>query len=289
MPISIPWPEGVFDAWKSSDENFIAQREAEWPHVEYVLRASDNVKKNHIKKHKEFFMTGNVKETLTKEDEYMIHLSSNAGYTYFMLWYYPYNDLDIFRRIFNYSVEKGNGDVVSRGFLNEFGSSIERFEPDYGLMGDRQENVFRAIYPSYDSLDTRAYRHNQKQIKTGPYIGRVIRDIADAYDGVFFNEYCNRYHHGLNIWDYLEYYLNKKSIAEYDLDFSKHMLFNILMIIKTNGERHEVCWERYKPIRLHDDHVKEIMISIRARFENREFSDGLMWVWDNLETLCKEC
>jgi hypothetical protein len=289
MSIRIPWPDGILDAWKLSDESFIAEREAEWPHVEYVLKASGWVKKKYIKKHKEFFMTGKVEKTLTKEDEFMIHLADNAGYTYFMLWYYPHNDPDAFRRIFDYSVENSNGDVVARGFLDDFSSAVERFEPEYGLMGEREENVFRAIYPSYDFFDLRTFEHSRKKVNTGPYIGRVLRDIADAYIGVFFEEQCNRFHHGLHIWDYLEYYLKDKKLTEYDLDFTKHMLFNILIIIKTNGDQCNVCWEHYKPIRLHDDYVQGVLSSIRTRFENREFNDGLMWVWDNLETLCEEC
>jgi hypothetical protein len=289
MSIRIPWPDGILDAWKPSDDSFIAQRDAEWPHVEYVLKASDWVKKKYLKKHKEFFMTGNVEKTLTKEDEFMIHLAGNAGYTYFMLWYYPYNDPDAFRRIFDYSVETGNGDVVARGFLDDFSSAVEHFEPEYGLMGEREENIFRAIYPSCDFFDIRTFEHSRKKVNTGPYIGRVLRDIADAYNGIFFNEHFNRYHHGLHIWDYLEHYLEDKKITECKQNISKIYFYNTLMIIKTNGEFSSYCRKINKPIRLHDDYVQGVLSSIRARFENREFNDGLMWVWDNLETLCEEC
>jgi hypothetical protein len=289
MSIRIPWPDGHLDAWKPTDESFIAAREAEWPHVEYVLRSSRKVKKKYIKKHKEFFMTGNVEKTLTKEDEFMIHLADNAGYIYFMLWYYPQNDPDAFRRIFDYSVENSNADVVARDFLDEFFRSVEHFEPEYGLMGERQENIFRAIYPSYDFFDIRTFKHSKKQVNNGPYIGRVLRDIADAYAGIFFKEQFNRYHHGLHIWDYLENYLIDKKITECKQTASNVFFYNILMIIKTNGEQCNVCWDYYDPIRLHDDYVQGVLSSIHARFENREFNDGLMWVWDNLETLCEDC
>jgi L-rhamnose mutarotase len=282
MTVSIPWPDGIVEAWKTTDANFIAQREAEWPHVEYVLKATNKVKKKYLKKHKELFMTGNVTKALTKEDEYMIHLSDNAGYTFFMLWYYPSNDPDAFRQILDHSVNRSNDGLVARDFLNEYFRAVEHFEKEYGLMGERQENVFRALYPSYE------YSNNWT-IKNGPHISTVIRDISDAYDGAFFNEHCNRYHHGFYIWDYLEHYLSEKNITEYDLDYRKHMLYNILMIIQTNGKRHEVCWKRYNPLRLHDEYVQGIMNSIRGRFKNREFNEGLMWVWDNLETLCEEC
>jgi hypothetical protein len=218
----------------------------------------------------------------------MIHLADNAGYIYFMLWYYPQNVPDAFRRIFDYSVENSNADVVARDFLNEFFRSVEHFEPEYGLMGERQENIFRAIYPSYDFFDIRTFKHRKKQINNGPYIGRVLRDIADAYGSVFFEEHCNRFHHGLHIWDYIEYYLKEKKITEYDLDGTKYMFFNILMIIKNNGEGLTSCTRKRKHVRLDDDYVQSVLTSTRARFVNREFNDGLMWVWDNLETLCAE-
>lgn len=290
MSSTICWADGMLDAWKLSDASFVAAREAEWPHVEHVLKESGWVKKKYLKKHKEFFMTGKVEQTLTKEDEHMVHLAVNAGYTYFQLWYYPKYDPASLSRIFDFSIERGNGDQEARGFLSNFADSAERFEPEYGLMGEREENVFRAIYPAYDLNDVRTFPHSRKKVYLGTSIRRILWSIADAYKGAFFEEHCNRYHHGLHIWDYLEYYLKDKLITEYKIPANaKGPFYNIMMAIKTNGEKYSGIYMRNYPIRLHDDYTRGVLSSIRERFENRDFNDGLMWVWDNLEILCEEC
>ena len=279
MKRKITWPDNGISAWKPDDKEFIKARKDEWTKVKHVLSLLKTfISKSLYSQHRELFMTGDIVKTYNP-DKYLYgySLSYNDVTLLFQLWYYPVNDLDYFRKLFD------NADIVdinaSRSSFNDYLYEPNRndLDPEYGLMGGREESVFRTLYPSRDPEETKVVEHSPDLI-LGPDIRLVVKHIISAYSPRFRGKPVNVNAHGQHIWDYLEYQLDKYELDQLEIE---PLLFKVLHIVKYREQS-----EPKFPVDKKD--VVELADNLRKRFENREFTPGLMHIWDNIDDLYQD-
>lgn len=273
----IKWPDGALDAWQVNDKTFMKQRRQEWARVKKnLVLLKTYIQRPSHKQHRELFMTGNIIDTFDPNEIAGPQLSYNGTQLLFQLWYYPDNDLDVFNQLFELS-----GYTQISGSRSQFATyckGLRNCDPDYGLMGGREENVFRALYPSYDNNETRLHSGGS-EIRLGPAFETIVEHISNAYNPTFSGREYNRYVHGRCIWDYMEYYLDKKGVEEYKLRDTTYELFYRALFTAKYKEQKVARFAK------DDDDVVELADNLRQRFENREFNAGLMAIWDNIDDL----
>ncbi|MDJ0833591.1 MAG: hypothetical protein QNJ69_08735 [Gammaproteobacteria bacterium] len=279
MKRKINWPDNGITAWKSDDKEFMKTRKDEWAKVKQVLTLLKTyISRSLHSQHRELYLTGDIVKTY-KPDKYLYgySLSYNDVTLLFQVWYYPENNLDYFHILFD---KADKGDIeASRSSFNEYYRAIgnSEFDPQYGLMGGREESVFRTLYPSKNPEEIRAQK-NPSDLMLGPDIRLICSHMISAYNPRFCGAIGNVNHHGQYIWDYLEYQLeNHPNEASKITGFFYKMLHTAKYREKTQPK-----------FPLDKPDVIALADNLCRRFENREFSPGLMSLWDNIDDLYQD-
>ena len=279
----IEWMENHQGAWENTKE-FKSKRKFDWKIIETALgNCGIDIPKKYYKIHKQYFMNGCLSKTVDgseMDDDYMRTAFNRSGGTmFFMMWYHPENNIEVFRSLFDISASSGCIESAKANlWSNQVTGNIDILPKEYGSLGGKQENIFRALYPSLDFNETKQLHLGESSIHMGPSLGTVLRFVNPSCNNILLGN--ERYFNsaGQFLWDYLDFSINITNNDEIEerMNFSKSF-YDILYRSKYQGAT--LGFAKNNP------HSVKLANEIKHLFENKKLCQNLQDIWNNIDML----
>lgn len=286
MNSCITWPEGALDIWNKDDRLFMKARRQEWVSVKKTLNClSPFISKKSHKQHKELFLTGDIVDTLNPDEIHGHELDYRSCALIFQIWYYPDNDMNLFQKLVE---EAGYQDITcARSQYSDYLRMRCKEDSGYGLMGGREESVFRALYPSYDFHNIKEYAPDMPNpihrmpLHLGPAFSDILYFIS-TINAVLCGSRVNKYYPGRYLWDYFDYAFNQIDLETFNAEthpVKLSVFYNMLYLARDQQNAQGFCAGSTLAI--------EVAKEIKERFENQGLCKNLLTVWGELDELRK--
>lgn len=282
----IIWPEGAIDVWNKDDKSFMKARRQDWSHVKKSLSClSPFISKKSHKQHKELFLTGDIVDTFDAGEFHGHELDYRGCHLIFQMWYYPDNDMNLFHQLVQNAAYQ---DITcARSQYTDYLKQQCAVDPSYGFMGGREENIFRALYPSYDYNDIKEYSPDQPNpihrcpLHLGPDFYYIL-GLISTLNAVMYGDRVNRCYPGRYLWDYFDFAFSHIDLDSFNADIhpvTLSIFYNMLYLARDQKDVSRFA--------VKNTLANEVANEIKVRFEKRELCKNLLAVWDDLDGLRK--
>ncbi len=254
--------------WQPDNAEWMAQRKDEWRNIKRNL---DNmplrIKKRDQKHHKNFFLYGKFDASL---DE-----SGGEAFAYalplFEVWYAPKINDTFIQDIYNKQMFP-HPFTESRGLLFEIG--IGPFLPPYGMMGGREEQVIKMLYPGLDWQEKMYFSDEDSEgMMFSEHPIGLVTSCLNLTSGLLMNSSPNPYAPGQYLWEHLNYVFEHYSELLVEINFFQ--IAKIFRFVLDFNER--------------EDAPKDIVTSVAfrdnlfSRLESGGFCPQLQEIWADVK------
>lgn len=273
--------------WRTDDKAWLKQRKEGWGKIKYSLDEQGYIKKKHYKYHKELFLYGETDYSLLNKNGFSELPFSPGGVLLYLLWYYPEDDQAVLDKLVMDAIliDSGDNEFFAFGsarstiFILPTGGDSNGYDPDYGMMGGREERIVHALFPSFDYDDViSTYKSTEAEVHLSPHPSDILHHLINHTLPLLTGYDKNVYSPGQYLWDYFDHNVDK--IDPGKIDKKAERLFTTIYIIK--------YWNGWDGFPNENPHVVAMAEKLKARFDNREFGKTLMGYWDNIEELYEQ-
>lgn len=259
--------------WRVDNKAWLAARNSEWKQVVENLKLMElEVDRKAHKYHKHLFIYGEMHPDVVDMDA--IVKSNLLGIRifegkeiFYRMWYHPEPNLELFKEMveqqdYSDEIEGARQLMFNRYSQNDFASN-------YGMCGGREEFMVKALVPSADYSEKRAFPNAAKEISLGLSPESVYRFCVPTTSGLLKYP-TNPFSPGQYLWDHLDFAVQrhwKKALGDLGQNYLRVALYRILDFYERPGKHQK--W----------DHALKLREHLFERFEARDFGKRLMGFW----------
>ena len=259
--------------WQPENKQWMDARKSEWAQILENLKLMElEVDRKAHKYHKHLYFYGELhpdivdREAIIRSNLLGIRIFE-GNELFYRMWYHPEPSLELFKDMVEqeslpHGIEGSRTLLFNRYSQNDFASN-------YGMCGGREEMMVKAIVPSVDYSEKRAYPQAAKEISLGLSPESVYRFCVPTTSGLLKYS-TNPYSPGQFLWDHLDFAVQrhwKQALGDLGQNYLRVALYRILDFYERPGKHQK--WEHALKLREH----------LYKRFEAGDFGKRLMGLW----------